>query len=292
MYSNEHDTFELKTLLDYLKGFKSFVNTTTTFFLGLIRKKILLLLAPILVVGAYGFYKFTKTEALYNVEMQLSFNELYKRTYGEMTLRLQNHLADQDYAIVARELQMSPEEVKNIVKITALNIARSPLHEDVSSDKVPFYVLAELRDKNISEKLQKGIITYFKNNPLNQERRRVNLANLKDRLVFLEKQIAWMDSIKINYNQQLKKGIKSEQLNSEMSIDKLFALSDTFYTEWLSVRSGLSSYEAVEVVFGFTPSDNPVKPSLLSFLFKYLIIGIVISLCLLLWFAIPVNSKS
>lgn len=293
MKNSQHpDAVELKSLLDYLEGFKAFIQQSAAYFFQLIRKHFIWLLLPLVLATGYGYYSYSSGEALFHLEMQLSYNELYKRTYGEMILRLNEQLANGNHAYVAQQLKMDEEDVKLISSIKGENIARSPLHEDVSEEKLPFYIMADVRDAKIADTLQSGIIYFLKNNPLNQERRRINIVNLKDRLHFLETQLAWMDSIKVNYNNQLKKGIPSDAQNNEMAIDRLFSLSDTFYKEWLGARSGLESYEAVELVFGFTPQTVAQKPSLLKFLSRYLFIGLAISLVMILWLAIPNKSKA
>lgn len=293
MKNSQHpDAVELKSLLDYLEGFKAFIQQSAAYFFQLLRKHFIWLLLPLVLATGYGYYSYSSGEALFHLEMQLSYNELYKRTYGEMILRLNEQLANGNHAYVAQQLKMDEEDVKLISSIKGENIARSPLHEDVSEEKLPFYIMADVRDAKIADTLQSGIIYFLKNNPLNQERRRINIVNLKDRLHFLEAQLAWMDSIKVNYNNQLKKGIPSDAQNNEMAIDRLFSLSDTFYKEWLGARSGLESYEAVELVFGFTPQTVAQKPSLLKFLSRYLFIGLAISLVMILWLAIPNKSKA
>src|SRR5690606_13036831 len=118
------------------------------------------------------------------------------------------------------------------------------------------------------------------------------LANMKDRYAFLEQQLAWMDSIKTSYNQQLRtSGFKKEEA-SEMAIDRLFALSDTFYQEMLSLRAGIDSYQAVELIYGFMPAEKASKPALFRLLIKYGLLGLALSFCLLLWLAIPVKQNA
>ncbi|MDX5321749.1 MAG: hypothetical protein LPK45_11470, partial [Bacteroidota bacterium] len=191
---------------------------------------------------------------------------------------------------LAEQLNISPEEAQLILELRAENIARSPLHEDITETKLPFYVVAKLSDTSVCQSLQAGIITYLKNNPLNLERRRVNVRNLKDRLAFLQTQLAWMDSIKWSYNQSLKTGLLTKKEGEDMGIDKLFSLSDQFFNEMLGVRSGLESYESVELLLGFNPSGKYENPYLIHFLFKYLVYGMVCSLLIILWLAIPERS--
>ncbi|TNE81187.1 MAG: hypothetical protein EP332_04805 [Bacteroidetes bacterium] len=284
------DSIELRNLLEYLQGFKTFVNSSLSFVVTQFRKRILLLLLPVLAGIGFGFWKYRQLKPVYEVEMQLTFNELHKKTYGEMTIRLQDQIKQENWPWVANVLGMKEADVEHLQSIQALNIARSPLHEDLTSEKIPFYVLANVTDPSICSSLQNGIIKYFNENPLNTERRRVNLQNIQDRLQFLSNQLAWMDSIKMSYNQQLKRGVQPEQMSSDGSIDKLFELSDNFYKEWLNLRSGLDSYKPVELIMGFNPGLLSQKPSLPNFLLRYALLGFGLSFLLLLWLAIPSKS--
>ncbi|MBI1222265.1 MAG: hypothetical protein GC180_06635 [Bacteroidetes bacterium] len=289
--SSPPDSIELASFLDYLKGFKRFVNQIIATLFKIIGRHFLWILLPLVLTLGYGYFKYTGQDPVYHLEMQLTYNELYKRTYGEMIVQLNQQLQNKNYSYVAKELQMKGEDVMRIAKIEALNFAKSPLEEDVSKEKLPFYILADVKDTRISSDLQNGLLYYLKNNPLNQERRRVNLVNLKDRLNFLEGQLAWMDSIKVNYNQQLRLGKISETTGNEMAIDRLFSLSDTFYKEWLGARSGLESYEAVELIMGFSPGPKPQAQSFLHFMSKYFILGLLAGLALTLWLAIPTKES-
>ncbi len=291
MTKPENDNIELRNFLEYLGGFKSFITHSLRFFFRLIRKNLVILLLPPLLGFSYAAYRYFNSEESFPVEMQLAFNELHKRTYGEMILHLHDHLENEDYALVADALGMTEPEVREIRHLEALNIARSPLHEDMNSDKHPFYVVAEISDRSISQKLQNGIIEYLRNNPLNSERRRINLANMKDRYEFLRQQLAWMDSIKAAYNDQLKSSGFKEKEAEELAIDRLFSLSDSFYQEMLNLRSGIESYKAVELIFGFMPAEKAVRPSIGGLLYKYGLLGLAVSLVMLLWMAIPTGKK-
>lgn len=287
MNKPETDNIELGTFLHFLQEFKSFIQSTFSYFWRHIKRRFILLLLPVIVCGGLGFLAYQQEEPIYTVEMQLGFNELHKKTYGEMILRLQEQLDDDDHVLVAAALDMPVEDVKQIVSIKALNIARSPLEEDITFEHAPFYIVAELLDKSIADTLQVHVITYLRNNPMNVERRRVNQENMKARYAYLEQQVAWMDSIKLNYNERLRKGQVNEFMAGEVAIEKLFLLSDSFFFEKLKVKSGIESYKAVELIYGFVPSEKPEKAAIVPFMARYLLIGLAISVVLLLWIAIP-----
>src|SRR5690606_8622862 len=153
MTETNKDQVEIQTFLEYLQGFKAFVSNVFRLIWKLLRKNALLLSLPLLLGLAFGVSAYLVSKPLYTVEMQLSFNELHKRTYGEMILRLQQHLKDGDIHSVAEALNMTDPEVEHLVKLEALNIVRSPLHEDASSEKFPFYIVAQIDDRSITAKL-------------------------------------------------------------------------------------------------------------------------------------------
>lgn len=98
---------------------------------------------------------------VYVTEMTVSYTHYEKKIYADMLEKLDDLIKSNNYGQLSALLNMTDEEVHELVSINSLNIRSEPLVDDLSTEKIPFYVIAEVRNNEILEKLQNALVNYM-----------------------------------------------------------------------------------------------------------------------------------
>lgn len=244
-----------ETIMEILKFFLSILYFT----IRSIKKNLLIFIALLLVFVGLGYYLNKDSKTYYSSEMVCNYNYLHKKVYGEMIYRV-NYLAQtSSYNTLAKELNIPVSSAQKVIRLEAKNIAGSPLHEDITEDRLPIYITAAVSEKDVFSTLQTGILSYFNNGiPYHQKREELERERLNNNVNFLGSTIDQIDElIKVYTNNlsQLKTATDSVSLVQDMNA--LIRQKEELNTKMLSDQKMMSLQVAVELLYGFAPTTYP-----------------------------------
>jgi hypothetical protein len=215
----------------------------------------------------------------YEAEMTVSYVHYEKKIYADMLQKLNNLLASGNYSVLAEVLEMPEEQVKEILSVGSLNIKREPLIDDLSTEKLPFYIVVQVMDPAILPDLEMGLVKYLDHTDYIQERLNFMRQKATDELVFLKRRLAIADSLSKMYILR-NEGIKDDKVTTRM---ELLEESRAIYSRMQEVQGLLTFNVNVEVLDGFVVANKTSGKGLMHFLLFGLFLGLGIRLVLLVF---------
>jgi hypothetical protein len=176
---------------------------------------------------------------------------------------------------------MSETDAAKIADIDAVNIAGSPLSEDITEAKQPFYIHVKLHDRQIADTLAVKLENYFNNNPQVKAMIITNMGKMKARLAYSNDQLRRLDSLKSVYQFYLAHQTASSAsvINTFNPVD-LFTASEKLFITKTDMEWGIVYYRVVKLFDPFVINAYPVSASLRSLLIKYCSIGLLLGFVL------------
>jgi tetratricopeptide (TPR) repeat protein len=222
------------------------------------------------VVGATGAaYAWLKKD-VYKSQMTVSYAQLEKKIYGDMLYKLNELLESQQYAETAQLLKLKEEKVEDIKSIKGINIHGQLLTEDLSVEKVPFYIEVVVFNPKLLPDLEVSLVQYISQSKYVEERLKLNENNYKKEIRHLQNQLAYMDSLKIILMSDCAdlKGDVVENLN------QLNESQNEIFSQIRDFESALLFNKNIEVMDGFIAHHESKTKVILKFLFIGLAVGI------------------
>jgi hypothetical protein len=169
--------------------FQSFVSGFKKQFLGF------LLFAVIfgIVGGVFAWFK----KDIYHSQMTVSYAQLEKKIYGDMLFKLNQLVQNEQYNELSVLLDLPVEQSQDIKSIKGINIHNQELTTDLSVEKVPFYIVVEVYNRDVLDDLENSIVDYLSQSAFVKERLELNARNYKKEIEHLTNQLAYMDSLKV-----------------------------------------------------------------------------------------------
>ena len=278
MVQTTQDEAPLKGIQNYLQTVKLFyTHLFGWFFKRLIHYWYLLFLGLLLGIG-YGYLKFKQTPAYFEGQAAFTYNELHKKTYGEMTDKLRTLVHSKSYRSLSKLLAISETDAQNIYDIEAITISGSQLSQDLTTSKMPFYVHVKLTNRQSDEALLNSIETYFNNNYQARTIIERTTAQMRARIVHLNSELQKLDSLKRAYQFYLleKNNNVNPTVNAFNPID-LYTASEKLFNTKSDLEAAVNDFKAVKILDRFAMTDDPIKPSFSKFLMKFGSIGLLIA---------------
>jgi len=169
--------------------FQSFVSGFKKQFLGF------LLFAVIFGIGG-GVFSWLKKD-IYHSQMTVSYAQLEKKIYGDMLFKLNQLVQNEQYNELSVLLDLPVEQSQDIKSIKGINIHNQELTTDLSVEKVPFYIVVEVYNRDVLDDLENSIVDYLSHSAFVKERLELNARNYKKEIEHLTNQLAYMDSLKV-----------------------------------------------------------------------------------------------
>jgi hypothetical protein len=282
----KNDQVTLRDLALYLKSFLRFISETISYILKILKKYALYFILAILVGGIAGYWKYKNQPVYYEGGITCVYSELHKKIYGEMILTLDKYIKDDADAMVAKLLNIDPETARNLKEIKALNIAGKPLHEDVTMEKLPFYIKYQTTDPANAQKINSGLLNYLRSGEFNRSRKEVRLSNAENKIQFIDKQLTILDSIKRNFYNYHQLSKNADQTNSMMKFDvaELFKESERLFNLKQDAEWVLRFDDSVEMIDESLPTSKVMHASLTNYLIKYCVLFFVICFFISVYF--------
>ncbi len=245
-------------------------------------KKYWFLIAAGMLLGAgLAYYSIKKTTPYFEGKATLTFSDFNKKIYGEMVEKLRALCHSGSYDILAEKLQLPAADVKSIIDIEAVNIAGSPLADDITESKQPFYIRVKLKDRKIADSLLLHTENYLNHNPQVKTLIESNTGKMKERLAYTNYELQKLDSLKSVYQFYLSSQTahSGNVINTFNPVD-LFTASEKLMVTKTDLEWGIHNYRVVKILDPFVMNAYPVSPSLAQLLGKYLLLGLLLGVIL------------
>lgn len=232
--------------------FGAIMMSTITFF----KKHLVFLLIFGLMGGALGGIYAAFKKRVVVAEMTVSYAQLEKKIYADMLFKLDELLGSKQYGVLSKLLGLSEDQVKMIRKIDSKNINNEPLIKDISTQKVPFYIVVEVYDASILPDLQNALVKYINEPPFVKSRLRLNEQNYKNELSLLQMQLQYMDSLKVILIKSLKD--PNEGASAIGSLNNLNKGQNEIFSRIRDLQGALQFNQNIEVMDGFVGHQVPI----------------------------------
>ena len=231
--------------------FQSFKNFVKKYFLSFLLFGIL----GGLVAGGIWFVK----PKIYEAEMTVSYVHYEKKIYADMLDKIDMLVESKSFTLLSQLLDLPEETVEKIRGIKGYNIRKEDLIDDLSTEKIPFYILVRVTDISILDALQPALVRYLDGTDFIQDRLSYMKIKSENELVFLEHRLAMVDSLSRFLI------LQEDKMLSEKTVSRMELLEETMaiYSKIQSVKGSLAFNLNIEVLDGFIANEKPAGKSIL-----------------------------
>jgi len=281
MVNNNTDNTTINDVKKYAAGIKFFYLKLCSFVFTAFLKYWYLPVLGIALGAGFAYNKASKAKSYYEGKAALTFSDFNKKMFGEMTDKLRSLCNSGSYQTLAEKLQLTEADARQVVDIEAVNMAGSPLADDITESKQPFYIHVKLNNKQIADTLLAHIENYMNNSPQVHTLIQSNSGKMKERLSYTEGQIQKLDSLKAAYQFYLSHQAASSAsvINTFNPVD-LFTASEKLFITKTDLEWGIVNYRVVKILDPFVINTYPVTVSSSALLIKYGSLGLILALLL------------
>jgi hypothetical protein len=224
-----------------------------------------------------GLYAFLQKRTI-RAEMTVSYAQLEKKIYADMLVKLDQLRGSGQYQALASVLGLKEEQVRQIHSIDSRNIHYEPLVKDVSTTKVPFYIVVEVYDAAVLPDLQQALVKYINEPPFVKARLKLTEQNYLDEIALVRQQLNYMDSLK----SYLLANLRNSDAGAVANLNNLNKSQNDLFTRIRDLRGALQFNQNIEVMDGFVGHEVPWTKRY----FPLLLIGFALGVGLrLVWIA-------
>ena len=192
-------------------------------------------------------------------EMTVSYAQMEKKIYADMLQKLDQLRKAGQFGELAAILHLSEDTVRRIRLIDSRNIRQEPLTGDISTEKVPFYVIVGVDDPTILPALQEALVNYLSEPPSVKDRMKLNEQNYLGEIAMLERQMAYLDTLK---GMLLK---KEQDAGTVTGLTSLHKSQTELFSRLRDLRGALRFNRNIEVLDGFVGHGTPWSDRILTF---------------------------
>lgn len=247
----------------------------TGFLKRVFRQKILLIGCLALLGMGLGYLRYATGRHLYKVSMHVTQSELSKKIFADKIKTLNELIKSHSYHAISKNLRISPAMARHICLVEAFNLFDVPLEKDTSSVGA-FCVKFEVLDNRHLDSLQNGMLQYLNDVEYIHRVKQARLQVYKEKLKFLDSQIAQLDSFKVNYASFMaQKGNASINLvTNKNDVSELFKESNDMMREKQYIIEQLAVHQdVVYLLDGFSVPEHPKKHGLVINLLAFMLAG-------------------
>lgn len=180
----------------FLKNTLQFYQTTFEFIRVSLKKNLIFSVVLFALFSVVFLLQISRKQDFYTGKASFTFSYLNKKVYGDRLLSLQQLVAEKQYQTVAQLLKTNVSTAENILEFEAKNVAGSPLHEDYTEQKYPFYVHVKVLKPSVFVGLENAITTYLNEQSFDKNYIRFEQEKLRQKRILFEKDLQRIDSIK------------------------------------------------------------------------------------------------
>lgn len=238
-----------------------------------LRSNFWLILLLFLLGLSFGVTNFLRSKKQYESKMIISSNIL-TTSYAKILFDNANgHLLDEDYELLAKDLQTDNETPKQIASLRIENLTKTEGNALMESDR--YLITARVYDQKILPALQKGILNYLETNDFVKIRVEQQRATLTRMLAAIDKELADL--------QQMKEDIQSGKFFNSAKGNVMFDPT-TVNTKILELtqkhieeENTLQLINSVQLIEGFSSFKHHVQPSFIVSIISGSFIGLLVA---------------
>ena len=255
-------------LVAMLQSFKLFVKKYFVSFL----------LFGIVGASAATGYWFLKP-AVYEAEMTVSYVHYEKKIYADMVEKLDLLVDSKGYSTLSQILSLPIEAAEELKSIKGYNIRNEELVDDLSTEKIPFYIIVRVTNNQVLDDLEPAIVKYLDGTKFIQDRVTYMKQKSEKELVFLTNRLAIVDSLSRILLEQ------NNKFMSEKSLTRMDLLQEALeiYLKIQEVEGSLAFNKNIEVLDGFIANERPVGKGLATLIIYGFIGGLVLRFLVLIF---------
>ena len=190
------DFMEQNSFVSFLKNTLQFYQTTFEFIRLSVKKNLLFSLVLFALFSMAFLLQTSSKQDFYTGKASFTFSYLNKKVYGDRLLSLQELVAEKQYQTVAQLLKINTSTANKLLEFEAKNVAGSPLHEDYTEQKYPFYVHIKATKPAVFVGLEKAIADYLNEQSFDKNYIRFEQDKLRQKRIIFEKDLQRVDSLK------------------------------------------------------------------------------------------------
>lgn len=224
-------------------------------------------LVTMIIFGAIGGGIAWMKKQVYHSEMTVSYAQLEKKIYGDMLFKLDQLIDSKQYSSLSQLLKIDEQKIREIKTIYGKNIHNEPLINDITVEKVPFYIVVDVYNPDILPELENALVNYISESEFIHERLKLNERNYKNEISHLKNQMYYMDSLKII----LLSDRENLDADAVINLKKLNSDQNEIYGRIRDLDAALQFNKNIEIMDGFIAHEIPFNKILL----KYILYGLV-----------------
>lgn len=187
-----------------------------------------------------------------------------------------------DFAMLAKQLQISLGNAKEIVNMSAEKIQ----DENKDSSGQFFTINLRITNTDILDSVQAGIVQFLENNEysrIRKERKRVSLNKLKQNL---QKNIESLDSLKAVVKNSIIPRSSGQGIIFGEPINpvSIYEAEITYFKEQLEINEDLATLDNIEIIQPFIKVEKSNRPDFTKILVYSFLIGLIIAILFVLLF--------
>ena len=281
-----------KDVISLLSALISFYKKLARYILSSVREYFVVAIIVAGTTVGVKWYFWHSQVPVYEAETTLYFNNLSRKSYGEMIQKLSILVGNHSYASLSGILNISIDDAKAIIDIRATNMVGTPLYEDSSPGNSPIYIHVTSSSNRVFEPLQAGLLVYLNSSPYRSSRNRTEKESVYKKIDFVKDDIAHVDSVIQAYTVYIRNA--SPVKDSSLDISKITSLL-SYKNEledkltWLQSSKLKEVENSVELFNGFVVPDNPSKT---NGRFPWTIIPVGIAISCLFCFVLKLFLKA
>ncbi len=229
-----------------------------------LRKNKLLLLIGVISGMAAGYFYYNSRTAYYEVSMIAESSTLYRKTLAEIIGNVNNLIITQSYGRLAKEFSISEQQARQINSIEMTSLLNESLEKDTSTKyNIPFKIIARIKKTELIDTFQNAVVSYLDNKPLLKKINEAQVRFYNEKLIFIDKELAKLDTLKTEYNRFLASSkITTTYYSNDVDLSNIYRQANLLYNEkgatqvWLSANSNL-----VQVIDEFKSPALPKSAS-------------------------------
>jgi hypothetical protein len=217
-------------------------------------KHLILISGVFILSGIVGYITGKDATATYEGSITCLYNDLHKKTYGEMIEQLNHYIKDTNYPLIGQLLNINETLASDISGIKAVNVSGSPLQDDFTTEKLPFYIIYTLKNPQSAHAINIGVLYYLRNCTYNREHRKIIVDHAFEKIRFIDHQLQLLDSMKEGFTGYLRQGRHGSAEPVSFNIKDLYKESQELFDSKLENQWSTRYDNSVEILYESYPS--------------------------------------
>ncbi|HVY75134.1 MAG TPA: hypothetical protein VG890_09905 [Puia sp.] len=254
------DEINLPPLKKITIQFLRFIFSVVDELLATIKEGRWLILTGIFTGLVVGFSYYSSRSNYYEVSMVAQSPSVYRKTIAEVVASLDKLIGSRSYSKLASELGISEQNAREVYRIAAIGMFDESLDNDTSTKvNQPFKIFARLQRSELADTFQHAIVDYINDRPFFKRVKEQQIAYYRDKLLFIDQELAKLDTLKREYNHFLASSkITSTYYSNDVDPSTIYKHSNDLFNEKGAIEVWLASNSnSVEVIDAFKSPSLP-----------------------------------